>query len=542
MTSPTLDRILDATLRVGGDYRVEFVSEQGLAWMGRGPATDLPTSFLDLLHPDDIGAFTSASADEPEHFGCDARIVRQGGPCWSHIRGYKLPGVRQYALCVLDISAWKADAVGYRHAAEHDELTGLPNRTLLRRTVDALIQGGAGAFSIALLDLDGFKKVNDTFGHAVGDAVLVETAQRLGKFVGPDDLLARLGGDEFVLLFGGKRASDASAAMTSVLLAMARPFDTTPHNAYLGISAGIAEFPAHGEDYSKILKNADTAMYRSKKSGKNRVSIFTEPSDGFDLAMNAAIHCGIHEGEFFIEYQPQYDMARRLVGAEALMRWNSRVLGRVAPDKFIPIVEEGGLMPFLGKWALRFACHQTRHFLARMPDFMMSVNVSPIQFGGDDFAAQVLACIAEAGIEPSRLILEITESTLMHSQTKTERDLALLRESGVRIAIDDFGTGFSSLAYLTRFPVSSIKIDRAFVSAIDAPRSDQQADKRLVKAMINLAHSIELKVVAEGVETESQFAFLRDAGCNLIQGYLVGKPMPADAIMDLLTPPREIAA
>jgi EAL domain-containing protein (putative c-di-GMP-specific phosphodiesterase class I) len=223
-------------------------------------------------------------------------------------------------------------------------------------------------------------------------------------------------------------------------------------------------------------------------------------------------------------------MQRRMVGAEALMRWNNRDLGRVRPDQFIPIVEEAGLMPFLGKWALRYSCHQLRKFQALDPDFVLSVNVSPIQFGSDHFDDQVLEVIAETGIDPSRLILEITESTLMSSQEKTERALARLREQGIRFSIDDFGTGFSSLSYLTRLPVSSIKIDKAFVTAMGEEPGGDSSDRKLICAMINLAHSIDLKVVAEGVETQTQYAFLQAAGCNLVQGYLLGKPMSADQL------------
>lgn len=292
----------------------------------------------------------------------------------------------------------------------------------------------------------------------------------------------------------------------------------------------MAEYPVHGEDYSMLLKNADTAMYYSKNAGKNRVTVFTLTEENVDFSIKAAIHNGIQDGEFFMEYQPQYDMHRKLVGAEALMRWTNRTLGRVGPNQFIPIVEDAGLMPFLGKWALRYSCHQLKKFHAMEPDFVLSVNVSPVQFGGDHFDEEVLEVIRETGIEPSKLILEITESTLMNSQEKTERALARLRESGIRFSIDDFGTGFSSLSYLTRLPVSSIKIDKAFVTAMGEELSDITPDKKLVTAMINLAHSIELKVVAEGVETEAQFAFLKAAGCNLIQGYLLGRPMSADGI------------
>jgi EAL domain-containing protein (putative c-di-GMP-specific phosphodiesterase class I) len=212
------------------------------------------------------------------------------------------------------------------------------------------------------------------------------------------------------------------------------------------------------------------------------------------------------------------------------MRWTNRTLGRVGPNQFIPIVEDAGLMPFLGKWALRYSCHQLKKFHALAPNFVLSVNVSPVQFGGEHFDEEVLEVIRETGIDPSKLILEITESTLMSSQEKTERALARLRENGIRFSIDDFGTGFSSLSYLTRLPVSSIKIDKAFVTAMGEELSGSTPDKKLVSAMINLAHSIDLKVVAEGVETESQFAFLKAAGCNLIQGYLLGRPMSADGI------------
>jgi diguanylate cyclase (GGDEF)-like protein len=535
MVSPTLDRVLDAIVRVDSDFNVTYISEPGLRWLGRVLPAVVPKSFSELLHPDDIDKFKAASSGNPEFFACDVRVPKEGSEGWINIRGYQLPDANQYMLCVIDISSWKTDDSGLRHAAEHDELTGLPNRAFLKRVAQSYVQDRKHSFSVALLDLDGFKKVNDTFGHAIGDAVLVETTRRLNKLIGPDDVLARLGGDEFVIILNGVDALAASSRLANVLLAIARPYDTAPHNAYLGVSIGLAEFPLHGDDYSTLLKNADTAMYHSKNGGKNRISVFSEAVDSIDFSINAAIHNGIQEGEFYIEYQPQYDINRVLIGAEALMRWTSRTFGRVAPDKFIPIVEDAGLMPFLGKWALRYSCHQLKQFQEFIPGFVMSVNVSPVQFGGDDFDTQVLEAITEAGVDPATVILEITESTLMQSQVKTERALARLREQGIRFSIDDFGTGFSSLAYLTRLPVSSIKIDKAFIRAIEDQPADKVSDKKLITAMINLAHSIELKVVAEGVENEEQFAFLKDSGCNLIQGYLLGKPMPAEAITSLLS-------
>lgn len=533
MTSPNLDRVLDAVFRVNADFGVEFVSEAGQHWLGLTGREAWPRSFLDLLHPDDAAAFRKIIAGAHDLFTCELRVMKGGAPCWVSLRGYPLPPVHQFVVCLIDISTWKSDSSAFRYAAEHDELTDLANRGQLKRRIDELVRGDKQPFVLALLDLDGFKKVNDTFGHSMGDAVLVETARRLRKVVGADDLVARLGGDEFVLLLRGKNAAAAQTAMAEVLYAIARPFETAPHDSYLGVSIGLAEYPAHGDDYSTLLKHADIAMYRAKNDGKNRVNVYCPISQSADFSIEAAIHGGIEEGEFSLFFQPQYDMRRRLVGAEALMRWTSRRLGPVSPDQFIPIAEECGLMPLLGQWALRYACHQLRQFSQCLPGFAMSVNVSPVQFGADNFDALVLGAVGEMGVDPSCLILEITESTLMHSQEKTERSLQVLRDKGVRFSIDDFGTGFSSLSYLTRFPVSSIKIDKSFVWTIGHPTGAAH-DQKLVTAMIHLAHSIGLKVVAEGVENDSQFEFLKQAGCDVVQGYLTGKPMPAEAMLALL--------
>ena len=541
MSSPTLDRVLDAVLRVDASLNVQFISESGQRWFTRTPGCELPRNFADIVHPDDLPVFRRTMAQAQESFACDLRLLKGDTECWVNLRSYLLAAVTQYVFCIVDISPWKTEDSVLRHAAEHDELTGLPNRTYLKKAVEQRIAAGLAPFTTALLDLDGFKKVNDTYGHAIGDAVLVETTKRLQKLLAPGDVMARLGGDEFVILFDGKDTEATQKALKNVLLAVARPYDTAPHNAYLGVSIGVAEYPMHGEDYSMLLKNADTAMYYSKKAGKNRVTVFAVTDANIDFSIKAAIHNGIQEGEFFMEYQPQYDMDRKMVGAEALMRWTNRNLGRVAPDQFIPIVEEAGLMPFLGKWALRYSCHQLKKFHALDPDFVLSVNVSPIQFSSDNFDQQVLDVITETGIDPAKLILEITESTLMSSQEKTERALAQLREKGIRFSIDDFGTGFSSLSYLTRLPVSSIKIDRAFITAMDAQALANSPDKKLICAMINLAHSIDLKVVAEGVETAGQFAFLKDAGCNMVQGFLLGRPMSADSITQLFQAQMDVA-
>lgn len=538
MSLPTLDRVLDAVFRIDGQGELKFISDAGQRWLGLPAGQALPAQFLDLVHPDDRALFLAQLGQADDTGSCDLRMRRDAEDCWVNLRSYPLAGTNQYVICAIDISEWKASASAFQHAAEHDELTGLPNRAHIKQVVEGLIHAKASQFCVALLDLDGFKKVNDTFGHAIGDAVLVETTRRLRKLMSGSEVLARLGGDEFVILFKEKSVDAAQALLSKVLLAIARPFDTAPHNAYLGVSIGLAEFPLHGDDYSTVLKNADTAMYFSKNAGKNQITVYSPSEVNADFSIKAAIHKGIQQGEFFMEFQPQFDMQRRLVGAEALMRWHSGEFGRVAPDKFIPVAEDSGLMPFLGKWALRYACHQLRSCLRLNPDFVMSVNVSPVQFGANDFDVGVMEAVAEAGIPPRALILEITESTLMKSQERTERALANLKQHGIRFSIDDFGTGFSSLAYLTRLPVSSIKIDKAFVRAIDHAAASTPSDRKLVSAMINLAHSIDLIVVAEGVETETQLAYLGGSGCNLIQGYLTGRPMAADQLLALVQAPR----
>lgn len=533
MALPTLDRVLDAIVRIDSGGAITYVSEVGLRWFGVDDAGALPASFHQCIHADDLDQFKAAMLSGPESFSCDVRLHKQDREVWTHVRGYRLSDGRQFMLCLLDISPWKiADAV-LRHAAEHDELTGLPNRAALKQVVERAIASGE-PFCVALLDLDGFKKVNDTFGHAMGDVVLTESARRFTKLVGDRAMVARLGGDEFVIVVFKCNADEAAHSLYDILLAIARPFDTTPHRAYIGASIGIAQFPLHGDTYAALMKNADTAMYQSKNEGKNRISVFqpTKPSD--DFSIQVALNRGVEEGEFYLEFQPQFDVNRRLIGAEALMRWTSSTLGTVGPDRFIPIVEDAGLMPFLGKWALRYACHQQRRFQALMPDFCLSVNVSPIQFCSDDFDQLVVDTIAETGIDPGRLILEITESTMMKSRQRTEQALNALRDKGIRFAIDDFGTGFSNLAYLSHLPVSSLKIDRTFVRAIENPADGTATDCKLVSAMIQVGLCIGLEVVAEGVENDQQLAFLKGAGCHHVQGYLLGKPMSADKIAEVI--------
>jgi len=317
MSSPTLDRVLDAVLRVDAKLGIHFISEAGRRWFTARPGAVLPRNFLEVLHPEDEAPIRQGVERSQESFSCDVRLLRADTETWVHLRSYPLASTKQHVFCIFDISQWKSEESALRHAAQHDELTGLPNRAYLKRTIEQRVQDEAVPFTVALLDLDGFKKVNDTYGHAMGDAVLVETTRRLRKLKGPDDMLARLGGDEFVMLYADKSIEAVQQALKNVLLAVARPYHTAPHYAYLGVSVGVAQFPQHGGDYSTLLKHADTAMYQSKNAGKNRITVFAQAAGSLDFSIRAAIHQGIQEGEFFMEYQPQFDMDRRLIGAEA---------------------------------------------------------------------------------------------------------------------------------------------------------------------------------------------------------------------------------
>lgn len=535
--NPVIERVFDAIIRIDLNLNIKFVSDTGLRWLG-GTIPTITASFIDLIVEDDHKIIQNIIKDKPEHFSCYVRILKNDDSnVLCTLRATYMPVVNQYLICILDIADYEPSNIELIYAAEHDFLTQIPNRSKLTTVINEHIQSGKISFCVALIDLDGFKRVNDTLGHLIGDEVLVETSKRLIKAIDlKRDVAARLGGDEFVLVLDD--ATDKAridAIMYKVLNSIARPFYNAPHDAYLGCSIGLSNYPEHGETYTELLRNADAAMYLSKHNGKNCVSSYTQTLDSVNFSIKSAIHNGIQEGEFYLEYQPQYDINKRLLGAEALMRWKSSILGTVVPEQFISIAEETGLMPYLGEWALRYACYQLKEFQKHAPNFVISVNVSPIQFSNEDFYSTVTDVIEETGINPANLILEITESTLMKSQEKIELILSRLRKEGIRFAIDDFGTGFSSLSYLTRLPVSTLKIDKSFVKAIENQSIDDLSkEKKLIKAMVQLAHSIELRCVAEGLETEEQFDFLKSIGCNYLQGFYLSKPISSSSIIKLL--------
>jgi len=524
-----LENVVDAIIRIDSGLKITFTSVQGIAWFGEAEQIK-SRNLKELIHSDDVKVFEEAIGSTPEFFQCEIRLIKQDSPTWTNLKCYYMEAVKQYLICVIDISAWKNTDQELIHAAQHDHLTGLSNRVLLRRIIDDNIAKSNTPFTIALLDLDGFKNINDTHGHIDGDNALIETAKRLVKVIGDNNVAVRLGGDEFVLVLEEIiDLTDTNNILNRVLRAIARPYVGEFHEAYLTASIGVASYPKHGQTYTTLMKNADIAMYKSKTSGKNQIATFVNVENNNNYSLQTALHNGIQNGEFSLVFQPQFTTDGKLTGAEALMRWDSKVFGKVPPDKFIAIAEEAGLMPYLGKWALRFACMQLKQFQKHLPNFTMAINVSPIQFKNAQFDKIVLEAISESGVNAKDVILEITESTLMQNKDESNQAMSALRATGLRFAIDDFGTGFSSLAYLTRLPVSKIKIDKTFVRALHT-----DTDRKLLTAMIMLAHSIDLQCVAEGVETEEQFAFLKKYNCDYIQGYLLGKPMPSKDLLELL--------
>jgi diguanylate cyclase (GGDEF)-like protein len=419
----------------------------------------------------------------------------------------------------------------------YDNLTGLPNRQLL---LDRLTQAIAQAtrqeslVGLLLLDLDRFKLVNDTLGHEFGDKLLNEVAQRVNDCIRDSDTLARLGGDEFVVVLNGiNGAQDAAKVAKKIIDMLAKPIVIEGHEVFATTSIGISLFPNDGMDKNALITNADLAMYRAKEEGRNHFQFYTYGMNATtveNLTLENDLRRAIERDELLLHYQPQIRLPdRRIVGVEALVRWQHPELGLIPPARFIPIAEETGLIVPIGQWVLNQACAQAKQWLdAGLPPVEVSVNMSSRQFHQEDMLATVTDALEKTGLSADQLVLEITESSLMLKPDDAVITLCLLHNMGVGIAIDDFGTGYSSLGHLKRFPLQCLKIDRSFVNEV----TENPEDAAIVRAILAMAHSLKLKVVAEGVELEKQLEFLDDAGCDEIQGFLISKPAPAEEIAE----------
>jgi diguanylate cyclase (GGDEF)-like protein/PAS domain S-box-containing protein len=437
-------------------------------------------------------------------------------------------------ILIRDISEAKAAEAHMLHLARFDALTQLPNRTHFRSvTEDAIAEAHRHAErrAVMFVDLDHFKTVNDSLGHAVGDLLLQEVAKRLAESLRAGDAVGRLGGDEFVILLRHVESdAEVAAVAERVLARLADPFLLAEHELVVTPSLGVALYPEDGEDYDTLIRNADAAMYHAKEGGRNTYRFYTVDMNvraSEILAVENQLRRALDRNEFVLHYQPQVDMASgRILGAEALIRWNHPERGLLGPMQFIPIAEERGLIGQIGKWVLQEACRQNRAWqLAGLPPLEMAVNLSAVQFYRAGLVEEIATTLQHNALDARWLALEVTESVILQDVDTTIETMAALKQMGLTLAIDDFGTGYSSLSYLKRFKADKLKIDRSFVMDIPGDADDSA----ITRAIVHLARNLNLKVIAEGVETVGQWAFLLQEGCNEVQGYLVSKPLPAEA-------------
>ncbi len=446
--------------------------------------------------------------------------------------------IRHYLAVKEDITHQKKQEQRILYQAHYDSLTDLPNRFLSLDRLSQLIKEAERndlKVAVVFLDLDDFKKVNDTIGHDAGDRLLTQAAQRLKDAVRDGDTIGRLGGDEFIMLLGGLTdVMDARTAAENLLDEFRTPFNLDGRELILGASIGISIYPDDGNTTIELLRCADTAMYCSKNQGRNTYNYFTESMNkdvSRRLMLEEKLHGALERGEFSLRYQPIVDIKeRKLVGAEALLCWDSPTIGSISPDEFIPITEQSGLIVTIGKFVLAEALRKAAEWQhSCVPDFRISVNFSPRQFRDPGLVEDVALILRESGVPSGSLELEITEGVLLSGISKNDASLNALSELGIGLSMDDFGTGYSSLNYLRRYPFDTIKIDREFVSDM----TYDMGDRELVNAAIVMAHSLDLRVVAEGVETDEQLAYLEKLECDYAQGYLLGKPMSADEMTAL---------
>ena len=434
-------------------------------------------------------------------------------------------------------AAHAAASPGSQH--KHDTLTGLPTRIAIVASAEQAIAEARSAnapFAVTVLNVNRFKSINDSLGHEVGDEVLRQLSQRLRAVLAYGDVLGRLAGDEFVVLGRvGTGTIPAEVTVETIFAALRQPFSIDGHDIEVAVCAGISMFPADGTTFDVLLRRAETAMRAARSIARGSFRFYSEDmskSEEERLALEADLRHAIRDGQLELHYQPKVDIANgRVRSAEALLRWKHPQRGFVPPNVFIPIAEETGLILTIGEWVLRRACTQMRSWLdGGLPPLRVSVNLSAKQFRHGDLTAVVCSALEDAQLQPGYLELELTESSIMHDAEASAATLQLLSTMGVHISIDDFGTGYSSLSYLWRLPLDKLKIDRSFVREL----LSNPDDVAIVKAIISLAHSLRLGVVAEGVETQEQLEHLRELGCDQYQGFFCSPAVPPDAFIALI--------
>jgi diguanylate cyclase (GGDEF)-like protein/PAS domain S-box-containing protein len=537
-------------------------SEQIYRLFGVTPGSFTPTleSFLERLHAEDrelVGRATEEAVRGDRPYNLDLRILLPDGSVrFVHEQAEVMTDASGEAVTLAgttqDISERKQAEEQIRFLAYYDGLSKLPNRMLFMEKLSLALETArrqSHTHAILFLDLDRFKRINDTLGHSVGDRLLQGVAERLRKCLRSSDTLARggepqsaadtvarLGGDEFIVSISDlNRGEDAAKVARRILDSLSEPFRLDEHEVVITASIGISVFPADGTDVETLLKNADTAMYHAKDSGRNAFQFYSGSMNAAAfqrLALENSLRKAIEREELMLYYQPQIDIdTGRIVGAEALIRWRHPDLGLVSPGDFIPLAEETGLILPIGRWVLLSACSQGKSWQeAGYGPLQIAVNLSGRQFRQQHIVQTVEEAIRETGFDPRRLEIEITESILMRSAEETVQTLRELKAMGLRVSVDDFGTGYSSLNYLTRFPIDALKIDQSFVRDIAA----DPGDAAITAAIIAMARGLKLDVVAEGVETQDQLTYLRQRGCRLMQGYLFSRPVPAEEFVKQL--------
>lgn len=530
-----------------GDCRVSYAGSSTLHLLGYGEDELLGRSIFDFIHPHEADMARAVFHDIqviPNHEAHGELRFRHKNGLWIWLEGFTQnllheASVNAIVLNYRDVSQRKETEKQLEYRAYYDSLTGLPNRLLFRdRLVNSLGHARRNRVGLAVmyLDVDHFKLVNDGLGHTFGDALLADVALRLQSALRASDTISRIGGDEFSVLLPEITNTEAVAGVArKVLDSLHQPFRVEGHEIFVTASIGISCFPSDGEDAETLLKCADAALYRAKELGRNQAQLFTASMNERyvrRLALEQHLHHAIERQQLELYYQPIYDRARRrIVSLEALLRWLDPHRGVIQPSEFIQLAEETGMIIPIGEWVIQTACRQLRAWHDQgLSALRMAVNISAVQLQQRGLIDIVRNALAETGLEPYMLQLEITESAAMQSFDHTMTLLHELRTMGVSIAVDDFGTGQSSLIYLKHLPIDTVKIDKEFLREVT---SDETA-AAIVSYVINLAHTLQLRVVAEGVETEAQYTFLRHYACDLMQGYLFSRPLPADDVLPFL--------
>jgi diguanylate cyclase (GGDEF)-like protein len=519
------DAAVEGLVVIDGE-RIVDANKSFLALAGFETLGDAPERLSDLLIEVNLGGLAMAPDAPP----VECRLLRADGESREVellLRPLAWRGAELRILAVRDISERKEAAERIAHLAFHDSLTGLPNRSVfvdhLARTV-ARADESADPVAVLCVDLDGFKAVNDIYGHPAGDALLIAAAQRLRAAVRGHELVARLGGDEFaVVQAGGEQPGHAGLLAQRVVEALAEPFAIGSDTVRISASVGVALFPADPAAPESLVKNADMALYRAKADGRGTARCYEAAMDEAlrrRRQLEADLRQAIGRGELSVHYQPLADLGSgSILGFEALLRWTHSSLGAIGPATFIPLAEESGFILKLGEWVLREACGEAARWT---PALKLSVNLSPVQFTQGDLAAEVEAILAETGLDPTRLELEVTEGLLIKDAEKAIVILERLKALGVQISMDDFGTGYSSLSYFRMFPFDKVKIDQSFIrDMIDNPQA-----RAIIRSVIGLGRGLGMPVVAEGVETAEQLDALRAEGCDQVQGYWISRPGP----------------